>query len=76
MLKLILNSNLGLVLFRQKQALKFTRHKNLQKQNNEDFYSVVEYLVTFYQQQTSYPYIYRRNPWSNNIFQATHQTGI
>ena len=36
-LNLILNSNQGLVLFRQTQILRSTRHKNLQKQSNEDF---------------------------------------
>ena len=36
-LKLILNSNKGLVLFRQTQILKSTRHKNLQKQNKRIF---------------------------------------
>ena len=35
---LILNSNQGLALFRQKQILRYNRHKNLQKQNNEDFF--------------------------------------
>ena len=34
---LILNSNQGLVLFRQTQILRSTRHKNLRKHNNEDF---------------------------------------
>ena len=37
-LNLILNSNQGLALFRQKQMLRSNRHKNLQKQNNEDFF--------------------------------------
>ena len=37
-LKLILNSDQGLVLFRQKQILRCTSHNNLQKQNNEDFF--------------------------------------
>ena len=37
-LNLILNSNQGLPVFRQKQILKSNRHKNLQKQNNEDFF--------------------------------------
>ena len=32
-----LNSNQGLALFRQKQIFRPNRHKNLQKQNNEDF---------------------------------------
>ena len=36
---LILNSNLGLVLFRQKQMLRSNRHKNFQKQNSEDFFT-------------------------------------
>ena len=35
---LILNSNQGLALFRQKQILRYNWHKNLQKQNNEDFF--------------------------------------
>ena len=35
-LNLILSSNQGVALFRQKQILKSNRHKNLQKQNNED----------------------------------------
>ena len=35
-LKLILNSNQGLTLFRQKQVLRSTSHKSLQKRNNED----------------------------------------
>ena len=33
-----LNSNQGLALFRQKQIFRPNRHKNLQKQNNEDFF--------------------------------------
>ena len=37
-LKLILNSYQGLAIFRQKQILKSTRPKNLQKQNNEEFF--------------------------------------
>ena len=37
-LKLILNSVQGLPLFRQKQVLRSTSHKNLQKQNNQDFF--------------------------------------
>ena len=37
-LKLILNSDQGLALFRQKQILRCTSHNNLQKQNNEDFF--------------------------------------
>ena len=35
---LILNSNQVLALFRQKQNLWYNRHKNLQQQNNEDFF--------------------------------------
>ena len=35
---LILNSNQDLALFRQKQILRYNRHKNLQKQNYEDFF--------------------------------------
>ena len=35
---LILNSSQGLALIRQKQILRSTRHKNLQKQNNEDIF--------------------------------------
>ena len=35
---LILNSNQGLAFFRQKQILRSNRHKNLQKQKNEDFF--------------------------------------
>ena len=38
---LVLNSNQGLALIRQKQMLRSTRHKNLQKQNNEDFFYTV-----------------------------------
>ena len=37
-LNLILNTNQGLPLFRQKQILRSNRHKNLQKQSNEDFF--------------------------------------
>ena len=37
-LKLILNSYQGLAIFRQKQILKSTSPKNLQKQNNEEFF--------------------------------------
>ena len=37
-INLILNSNQVLALFRQKQILRYNRHKNLQKQNNEDFF--------------------------------------
>ena len=35
---LILNSNQSLALFRQKEILRYNWHKNLQKQNNEDFF--------------------------------------
>ena len=35
---LTLNSNQGLALFRQKQILSYNWHKNLQKQDNEDFF--------------------------------------
>ena len=38
-LDLILSFNQGLFLFRQKQIFRSNRHKNLQKQNNEDFFS-------------------------------------
>ena len=34
----MLNSNQGLALFRQKEILRYNSHKNLQKQNNEDFF--------------------------------------
>ena len=37
-LNLILNSNEGLTLFRQKQILRSNTHENLQKQNNEYFF--------------------------------------
>ena len=37
-LNLIFNSNQGLVLFRQTQILRSTRHKNVQKPINEDFF--------------------------------------
>ena len=37
-LKLILNSYQGLAIFRQKQILKSTSPKNLQKQNNDEFF--------------------------------------
>ena len=37
-LKLKLNSNEGLALFKQKQIIKSTRNKNLQSQNNENFF--------------------------------------
>ena len=37
-LNLVLMSNPGLAFFRQKQILKSNRHKNLQKQTNEDFF--------------------------------------
>ena len=37
-LNLILNSNQGLALFKQKQILSSNRNKNLQKQNNQDFF--------------------------------------
>ena len=33
-----LNSNQGLAYFRQKHILRSNRHRNLQKQNNEDFF--------------------------------------
>ena len=42
-LKLILNSDQGLSLFRQKQIRKSTNRKNLQKQNNEDFFILLLY---------------------------------
>ena len=35
---LILNYNQGLALFRQKQILRSTNHKNLQEQSHEDFF--------------------------------------
>ena len=38
-LNLILNSNRWLALFRQIQILRSSRHKNVQKQNNEDFFT-------------------------------------
>ena len=37
-LNLNLKSNQGLALFRQNQILRSTRHSNLQKDNNEDFF--------------------------------------
>ena len=37
-MNLILNSNQGLAFFRQKPILRSNRHKNLQKQSNEDFF--------------------------------------
>ena len=37
-LKLILSSDQSLALFRQTQILKLTSHKNLEKQNNKDFF--------------------------------------
>ena len=42
-LKLILNSDQGPPLFRQKQILRSTSHKNLQKQGNEDFFIQILY---------------------------------
>ena len=36
---LILNSNQVLAIFRQKQILRYNRHNNFHKQNNEDFSS-------------------------------------
>ena len=37
-LNVILNFNQGLVIFRQEQILRSNRHKNLQNQNNDDFF--------------------------------------
>ena len=37
-INLIPNSNQVLALFRQKQILRYNRHKNLQHQNNEGFF--------------------------------------
>ena len=37
-LNLILNTNQSIALFRQAHILRSTRHKNLQKQNNEDVF--------------------------------------
>ena len=37
-LNIILNYNQDLPLFRQKQILRSSSHKHLQKQNNEDFF--------------------------------------
>ena len=37
-LKLIVNSDQGLALFRQKQIFRSTSHNNLQKQNNGYFF--------------------------------------
>ena len=45
-LNLILNSNEGLALFRQKQILWCNRHKNLQKKKNEDFISF--HFISFF----------------------------
>ena len=41
-MNLILNSNQGLALFRQNRILQSTRHKNLQKHNNEDLFTVFD----------------------------------
>ena len=43
-LKLILNSDQGRTLFRQKWILRSTSHINLQKQNNEDFFIQLLYV--------------------------------
>ena len=43
-LKLNLNSNQVLALFRQKQILRSTSNKNLRKQNNEDFFIQLLYV--------------------------------
>ena len=42
-LKLILSSHEGLAVFRQKQIIRSTSHKKLQKQNNENFFIQVLY---------------------------------
>ena len=47
---LILIYNQGLALFRQKQILRSTCHKHLQKHSNEDYFiPIVQCFATFYQ---------------------------
>ena len=57
------NSNQGLCLFRQKQILRSSRHKNLQNQNNEVFFR-------------KYNTIYRMKCNANNKTQSFHSNVI
>ena len=67
LIELILNSNLNLALFRKTQNLRSSRHKNLQKQNNEHFlYSCL--MIGYISPPTNFlpPHIYKKfliNPY-------------
>ena len=62
-LKLILNSDQDLVLFRRKQILTGLLVTKMYKNKTMKifFYSITLYLATFNQQQLLCPHIYRRN---------------
>ena len=46
-----------------------TSHKNLQKKNNEDFFTQLLYAWLPFNS-------YGRNSWPTHIFKPTHQTGL
>ena len=71
-LNLILNFKLGLVLFRQIQIIRSTRHKNFQKQSKRIFYTVALSLPTFHQQQIYYSHVYRKKFWTAHHSKSTY----
>ena len=75
-LNLILDSNQGLALFRQKQIFRSNRHRNLQKQNNENFFiqllnAWLHFTNNNFPTPTSIEEII-----DQPIFKPTHQTGL
>ena len=88
-LKFILNSDQSLALFRQKQIFRTTGHKNLQKQNNENFF--IQLLNAWLHLTNKFclppekvwkkyrktkENIYRKNSWPTHILKPTHHTGL
>ena len=53
-----------------------TSHKNLQKQNNEDFFIQLLLAWLHLTNNNFLPHIYRRNFCPTHIFKPTHQTGL
>ena len=75
--KLILISNQGLALCRQNDTLRFNRHKNLQKQSNDNFFIHILYAYLHFT-SSNFPISASieeiRNSWLTHTFKPTYQT--
>ena len=71
---LMLNSNQGLALLRQKQMLRSTRHKNLQKQNKDDFSIQLLNAWLHFTNNKFLTSTHRGNSCSTHLLKSTNQT--